>query len=228
MSKLTEIIKRAKLRVFLVDDHPLVRKGIADCIRDEPNMAVCGQASTAAEALPEIASQKPDVALVDITLPGRDGIELTKDIKTHSPQTQVLVLSMHDESLYALRALRAGAGGYLMKNASASTLIRAIRSVCEGQVVVSPAMKDQLLMRVVNNGKQSLLETLSDREIQVVRMYGEGKTRGQIATQLNLSVKTIETHRSNICQKLGLRNSTELLRYAMELVRSENQNPPAS
>lgn len=219
--------KSAKLRVFLVDDHPLVRKGISDCIHDEADMTVCGHAGTAAEALSAIASQKPDVALVDISLPGRDGIELTKDIKTQSPRTQVLVLSMHDESLYAQRALRAGAGGYLMKNASASTVVRAIRNVYGGKLVLSPAIQNQLILQAVGSGKRSPLETLSDREIQILRLYGEGRTRGQMATQLNLSIKTVESHRANICRKLGLKNSTELLRYALEFIRSERSNPPA-
>jgi DNA-binding NarL/FixJ family response regulator len=225
-SKISEIIKRAKLRIFLVDDHPLVRKGIADCIRDEPNMTVCGQAGTAAEALAEIATQKPDVALVDISLPGRDGIELTKDIKTRSPQTRIVVLSMHDESLYARRALRAGAAGYLMKSASASALIKAIRSVCDGKLVISPAVSERLVEQAVNNGKQSPTEALSDREIQVLRMYGEGCTRSQIGNQLNLSLKTVESHRANICRKLGFKNSTELLRYAIDFVRREQSGPP--
>jgi len=216
--------KKTKLRVFLVDDHPLVRKGIADCIADEPGMAVCGQAGTVAETLEGVARAKPDLVLVDIAIPGGDGIELTKELKTRHPSVQVLILSMYDESLYAQRALRAGAGGYLMKSAPADALIRAIRDVCAGRIVVSPQMREQLIGFAVGSMKnRSPLQQLSDREAQVLRLYGEGCTRGQIAPQLHLSIKTIETHRGNICRKLGLKNSTELLRYAIEFVRSESQ-----
>ena len=223
-----ESTKRTKLRVFLVDDHPLVRKGIADCIHDEPDMAVCGQAATAEEALEGVARTKPDLALVDISLPGCDGIELTKDIKAEYPRIQVLVLSMHDESLYAQRALRAGASGYVMKSAPAGALIQAIRGVRAGKTVVSPRLRDQLIQFMVGNAKRPSVQQLSDRELQVLRLYGEGRTRGQIATQLHLSIKTVETHRSNICRKLGLKNSTEFLRYAIELIRPQIRQPAQS
>jgi len=222
----TKTSASAKLRVFIVDDHPLVRKGIAKCITDEPDMTLCGEATTTAEALEGVARTKPDLVLVDISLPGRDGIELTKDLKNAHPKAHVLVLTMHDESLYGQRALRAGADGYLMKTVPPSAVIQGIRDVCAGKIVVSPRLRDQMLRCMVGGGTRAPLQELTDRELQVLRLFGEGRTRGQIAAQLHLSVKTVETHRSNICRKLGLRNSVELLRYAMDFVRSEANNSP--
>lgn len=216
--------KQARARIFLVDDHPLLRKGLADYISDEPDMIVCGQAGTAREALAGIEQTKPAVAIVDISIPGRDGFELIKDIKARCHGTQVLVLSMHDESLYADRALRAGARGYVMKSAPAEEFIDAIRKVLRGEVVVGKRAMSRFLQQMTHVNASpgtSALEQLSDRELQVLRLIGEGCSRKQIATELNLSVKTIETHRANIRQKLGLTNANDLLYHAIEFVREE-------
>lgn len=216
-----------KIRVFIVDDHPCVREGIAACIRDQPDMMLCGQAGTIPEALEGVARTRPTVVVVDIEIPGRDGLELIKELKARYPRLPLLVLSMHDESLYAPRALHAGAAGYVMKSAPTETLLQAIRQVCAGKVVVSEAVQTRLLRLITSGGKPSALGRLTDRELEVLRLYGQGRTRGQIAAQLNLSVKTVETHRAHICRKLGLRNSTELLRFAMDFVRHPTTGPTA-
>jgi DNA-binding NarL/FixJ family response regulator len=216
----------AKTRVFLVDDHPLVRKGIADCLHNEPDMIVCGEAANSADAMNGIARARPDLVVVDLSLPGRDGIELIKEIKSHHPRLQVLVLSMHDESLYARRALRAGASGYLMKSNPAHALIQGIRDVLAGKIVVSGQMRELLLRSSIGLASRTPLQELSDREMQVFRLFGEGCSCGRIAAQLHLSVKTVETHRSNICRKLALKNAIELVRYAAESTRSETTFPP--
>ncbi len=224
-----ETAKQTKLRVFLVEDHPLVRKGIADCICDETDMMVCGQAANSIEALAGIAREKPDLVLVDISIPGRDGIELTKEIKAAHRHVYVLVLSIHDESLYAQRALRAGASGYMMKSAPAIELIKAIRDVCAGKTSVSDRIRDQLFQIALSNNsktERTPLERLTDREIEVLRLYGEGQPRGQIASKLNLSIKTVESHRANICHKLSLNSSIEFMRFSIEFIRDETNAPP--
>lgn len=214
----------AKKRIFLVDDHPLLRRGIADVINDEPDMIVCGQAGSAAEALACIAATQPDLVVADISLPGRDGFELIKDLKTQFRHAFVLVLSMHDESLYAERVLRAGARGYVMKSAPTSELLKAIRQVLSGEVVVGPKVIGRLLARTATgtgNGVTSPLECLTDRELEVYRLLGQGQQRHQIATQLHLSVKTVEAHRENVRKKLGLPSAAELRQHASEFLREE-------
>ena len=218
-AKKVSIDRKAKARIFLVDDHPLLRKGIADCIRDEPDLTVCGQAGSATEALPAIAREKPDVVIADISLPGRDGLDLIKDLKVQRRNLPVLVLSMHDESLYAARALRAGARGYVMKSAPTAELINAIRRVLAGEIVVGQNVINQIL---APGGKVSPLECLTDREMEIFRLLGQGLQRTQIAAQLKLSVKTIETHRDHMRQKLGLPNAGALLQHAIEFRREEN------
>lgn len=216
-----------KKRIFLVDDHPLLRRGIAEVINDESDLMVCGQAGNTVEALANIPVSKPDLALVDISLPGRDGFELIKDLKTQFRHTLILVLSMHDESLYAERVLRAGARGYVMKCASTDELLKAIRQVLAGEVVVGPKVIGRLLARTAKGtlfGVTSPLESLTDRELEIYRLLGQGRERNQIATQLHLSVKTIEAHRENVRKKLGLPNATELRQHAIEFLREEAAN----
>ena len=213
-----------KIRVFLVDDHPLLRQGIAGRIGEESDMTVCGQAGSAAEALPAIASTKPNVVIVDISLPGRDGIELTKDIKARHRAMVVLVLSMHDESLYAERALRAGAAGYLMKSAPTETLIQAIHKIVAGEIFVGPHVVSRLLTRAATGAREasaSPLECITNRELEIFRLLGRGQSCRAIAQQLHLSVKTIETHQSNMCQKLGLSTSNQLRKFAAEFLYTE-------
>ena len=193
-----------KIRIFLVDDHPLLRQGIAGRIGEEPDLAMCGQAGSAAEALPAIASAKPDIVIVDISLPGRDGIELIKDIKARHRAMLVLVLSMHDESLYAERALRAGAAGYLMKSAASETLIQAIRKTIAGEIVVGQYLVNRLLRRAtttLREASNSPLQCLTNRELEIFHLLGRGRTRREMARQLHLSVKTIETHQANMRHK---------------------------
>jgi DNA-binding NarL/FixJ family response regulator len=213
-----------KARVFLVDDHPLLRHGIAESIGDEPDLLVVGQASSAPEAMPAITSTKPDIVIVDISLPGRDGIELIKDIKAQNHAMLVLVLSMHDESLYAERALRAGAAGYVMKNASSDALIQAIRKALGGEIVVGQHLVQQILTRNAAGTRQaslSPLERLTNRELEIFRLLGRGRLRREIAQQLHLSVKTIESHQANMRQKLDLNTIIQLRKLAAEFLCTE-------
>lgn len=216
--------RSAQTRIFLVDDHPLLRKGIAECINDEPNLSVCGQAGSAAEALPAIARAQPDVVIVDISLPGRDGIELIKDIKSHQRDALIMVYSMHDESLYAERALRAGATGYVMKNDSTENLIQAIHKVIAGEIAVGQRLVKRVLTRLMHGAREpapSPLACLTNRELEVFRLLGQARVRREMAQQLHLSAKTIETHQSNIRKKLGLSTSNQLRKLAVEFLCSE-------
>jgi DNA-binding NarL/FixJ family response regulator len=221
----------ARTRIFLVDDHPLLRKGIADCINEEADLAVCGQAGSAAEALPAIVRTKPDIIIVDISLPGRDGIELIKDLKAQQRDVLILVFSMHDESLYAERALRAGAAGYLMKNDSTENLIQAIRKVITGEIVVGQRLVKRVLTRMMNGGQDpapSPLTRLTNRELEIFRLLGQGRLRREMAQQLHLSGKTIEAHQSNIRVKLGLSTSSQLRKFAVEYLCTEAAGSPRS
>ena len=223
-TKKTSTVRTTKARIFLVDDHPLLRKGIAESIRNEPDMTVCGQATTAMEAMPAIAQARPDVIIADISLPGRDGLELIKDIQYQHRNTLVLVYSMHDESLYAERVLRAGARGYVMKSAPTEELIQAIRQVIAGEIAVSRQIINRTLTRTaagIRPAGASPIELLTDRELEVFRLFGKRMQRKEVAAQLHLSVKTIETHRANICMKLGLHGASAMLHHAIEYLREE-------
>jgi DNA-binding NarL/FixJ family response regulator len=214
-----------KIRVFLVDDHPGMRRGIADCIAEQSDLAVDGEVGNAAEALAALAKTTPDVIVVDISLPGRDGLELIKDILARRRHARVLVFSMHDESLYAERALRAGARGYVMKSATMDELIGAIRRVHGGEFVLGRTVIGQLAARSAAGAATnaaSPLACLTDREMEVFRLLGQGLERRSIAAQLRLSPKTIEAHRVNIRHKLGLDTSSALRRHAMEFLREES------
>ena len=207
-----------KHRVFLVDDHPIVRKGLAQLIDHEPDLIVVGQGEEAFQSLRDIKQIKPDLVIVDVSLKDSDGLELLKEIKSQFPELPVLVLSMHDESLYAERALRSGAGGYVMKQEAPQTLLAAVRSVLAGQVYVSSKMGATLLQRMVGGRKKTAalpMDRLTDRELEIFRMIGEGKSMKEIADKLFLSVKTIEAHREHIKEKLNIKKSSELLRYAI-------------
>jgi DNA-binding NarL/FixJ family response regulator len=208
-----------RARILLVDDHPLMREGVAQRINHEPDLLVCGQAGNAHEAIAAIEKLHPQLAVVDISLPGRDGIDLIKDIRARFPRLIIIVLSLHDESLYAERALRAGARGYIMKSEPPENLINAIRHALAGEISVGSGTVNRLLQRLggVAHSKWELpLETLSDRELEIFRLIGAGYQRSHIAAELNLSVKTIESHRANIRKKLGLFNATQLLQQAIQ------------
>ena len=217
--------KTKKNRVYLVDDHPIVRQGLIKLIEQEEGLEVCGEAGSVSEALPAIRELDPDVILVDISLEDSNGLELIKMIDDLGLQIPMLVLSMHDESLYAEHALRAGASGYVMKQAAANTLIQAIEKVMDGEIYVSKNMSSQMLkMAFRSSGEESRtgVELLSLREIEVFELIGRGNSTREIAEQLNLSVKTIETYRAHIKDKLQLRSGTELMQRAIHWVENES------
>lgn len=216
--------KAASRRILVVDDHPIMRQGLALLIENEPDLTVQAEARSAEEAVAEVAKDKPDLALVDITLPGRSGLELIKDLQAMEPNLPTLVLSMHDETLYAERVLRAGARGYVMKQEGGKKLIEAIRRVLDGQVSVSEKISARILETFSGRAgqqNQSPVERLTDREFEVFEMIGEGLGTRQIAERLNLSVKTIEVHRGHIKEKLKTSTAPELIRYAVRWSESQ-------
>jgi DNA-binding NarL/FixJ family response regulator len=203
----------------LVDDHPIVREGLATRIEMEGDLVVSGMAENVDQALEQIKNSEPDIVVTDLSLTGRPGLELIKDIRTQWPSLPILVLSIHDEELWAERVLRAGAQGYVMKSQATEKVMEAIRRVLAGGVWLSDAMSSALLGRLRANRQPAPrglpLSTLSDRELEVFQMLGRGLSVKEIATQLFLSSKTVEVHREHIKEKLGLRSSAELLRYAV-------------
>jgi DNA-binding NarL/FixJ family response regulator len=213
-----------KKRILLVDDHPLLRQGVAGLIDREPDLQVCGEAPSAADALEAVSSLRPDLALVDISLGGRSGLELIKDLKIQHEALPVLVLSMHDESLNAERVLRAGAQGYVTKKAGGKALLNAIREVLAGRVFLSDQMSTKLLQNLAGKrpGKSaSPLESLTDREFEVFQLIGDGRSSRQIAETLHVSIKTVEAHRANMKAKLDLKAGTDLVHYAVRWVETQ-------
>jgi DNA-binding NarL/FixJ family response regulator len=209
-------------RILIVDDHPMVREGLRTLISREEDLVVCGEAETAGQALDGVANLEPDLVLVDITLPGPNGIDLIKDICAVQPKRWILVISMHDESLYAERVLRAGARGYIMKQESGPTMMLAIRQVLAGRIYLSHKMSARILENVVGQRtKASPIERLSDREWEVFQLIGRGKSTVQIADELHLSTKTVETHRAHVKEKLDLQTMTELISFASRWVESQ-------
>lgn len=218
--------KKRKKRLLIVDDHPMMRQGLAQLISNEPDLVACCQAESAAQALALIEREHPDLVLVDITLPGKSGLELIKDIQALHPELAVLVISMHDESLYAERVLRAGGRGYIMKQEGGKKLMQAIRQVLSGGIYVSDAMSAKILE--IFSGKRgetggSSIEHLTDREFEVFQLIGQGQSTREIAERLHLSTKTVEVHRLNIKQKLKLKTAPELIRYAVRWVETRDQ-----
>ena len=215
----------AKRRVLIVDDHPIFRDGIIQLINQEPDLCVCGEASAAPQALTAVEELKPDMVVSDISIQGTNGIELMKSIRAQHPNLPVLMVSMHDENLYAERALRAGARGYIMKAAPSEKVLEAIRRILEGGMYLSEALNGQLLNTFfAGRGEKagaSAIDQLSDRELEVFRALGEGKGTREIADAFNLSVKTVETHRAHIKDKLKIKTATELIRAAVEWVNRE-------
>lgn len=217
--------KTKKNRVYLVDDHPIVRQGLIKLIEQEEGLEVCGEAGNVSDALSAIRELDPDVILVDISLEDSNGLELIKLIDDLGLQIPMLVLSMHDESLYAEHALRAGASGYVMKQAASNTLIQAIEKVMDGEIYVSKTMSSQMLKMAFRSGGEEArtgAELLSLRELEVFELIGRGNSTREIAEQLNLSVKTIETYRAHIKDKLQLRSGTELMQRAIHWVENES------
>ncbi|MFN0125815.1 MAG: response regulator [Verrucomicrobiales bacterium] len=210
---------RGQHRLFIVDDHPIFREGLSKIVSQETDLQVCGEADTADEAFAKITALKPDLVLTDIGLAGKSGLELIQDLQAVSPDLPVLVISMHDESVYAERVLRAGGRGYVMKQAGPAMMMQAIRHVLEGKVAVSDSISAAVLESLVRPGAARagapMVAKLSNREFEVLRLIGQGKDSHDIAASLHLSIKTVDTHRGNIKAKLGLRTSTELIHYAV-------------
>ncbi len=215
----------ARRKVLLVDDHPFMRAGLAQLIDLQPDMRVAGEAGNPAEALQRFTSTRPDLVLTDMTMPGRSGLEFIKDLRAIDPNAAILVISMHDEAIYAERALRAGARGYIMKEAGGENLLSAIRQVLSGQVYLSPRMSASALDRFSGRrprGSSSPIEKLSDREFEVFRLVGQGKSTRDIAEALHLSTKTVDVHRAHIKEKLELRDVTALVRHAVRWVETQD------
>jgi DNA-binding NarL/FixJ family response regulator len=216
-----------KSKILVVDDHPMIREGLVRLVDDEQDLAICGQADDAPEALKAISETKPDIVVIDILLKSSNGIELMKSIKAQYPKLPVLILSMHNEALYAERALRAGAMGYIMKQEASEKLLTAIRHVLAGQIYVSDKISKKLIRKLAR-GKTGMvaspIDSLSDRELEVFRLIGQGYGTSQIAEKLYLSIKTIETYRTHIKEKLNLTDSRELLQYAIQWVNSQKES----
>jgi len=206
-------------RLLIVDDHPIFRHGISQLISKLPEVTICAQAQNAQEALEAMRHHRPDVALLDVSMPGTNGIELIKLMLAEQPRLMILVVSMHDESIYALRALRAGAKGYVMKQQAMDNAIDALRKVMAGGIYVSPAFSEKLVFKAIQGSESDLgspVDKLSDRELEVLQLFGRGKSTREIAELLHLSVKTIETHRAHIKEKLGFKDAEEMVKFAVE------------
>ena len=210
-----------KRRVLIVDDHPLMRQGLAQLINQQPDLVVCGEAEDVPQALRQTSEVKPDVVIVDLSLRGSDGIELIKSLRLQYARLPILVLSMHDEAIYAERALKAGAWGYIMKQEATNQVLSAVRRVLEGDIHVSHSVSSRIVQGLVGGSgisKRSPLERLSDRELEVFLKIGRGAATREIAAELRLSVKTIETYCAHIKEKLRLQSQRELIQHAIQWV----------
>ena len=208
----------SKTKIYLVDDHPLVREWLTNLIQHQPDLVICGESEDAPTALQGIRTARPDVAIVDLALKNGSGMELIKDLKALAPGVAVIVLSMHDEKLYAERALRAGARGYIMKRETAKKVITAIRQVLAGKVYMSEAMAAAFAEKFVDGrlpASGSLVEQLSDRELEVFQLLGKGYETRRVAEMMKVSMKTVQAHCAHIKEKLKLTNAAELLREAV-------------
>jgi DNA-binding NarL/FixJ family response regulator len=218
----TELDTRAaKKKILLVDDHPIFRHGLTELLNRQVDLVVCGHADSAPGALEQMRNLKPDLAILDITLQGTNGIELVKLMKSEVPKLPILVLSMHDESLYALRALKAGALGYVMKVDGVQPILDAIYRALQGKLFVSERLGEKLIFKAIHASEDdspSPVDRLSDRDLEVLVMLGRGHSTRSIAKEINLSVKTIETHRAHIKEKLGFADANEMVRFATDWV----------
>lgn len=204
------------IKILIADDHPVVRKGLKEIIKDNSDMLVAGEASNGQEVLEEALKKEFDVVVLDISMPGRSGLEVLKQLKRERPELSVLILSMHPEEHYAVRVLKAGASGYLTKESVPDELIKAIRRISTGRKYVSSTLAEKLAFDLENGAEKILHEKLSDREYEVMCMIASGKTLKEIAEALCLSVKTISTYRSRILEKMKMKNNAELTRYAIK------------
>jgi DNA-binding NarL/FixJ family response regulator len=208
-----------KHRILVVDDHPIVRQGLTLLINQEADLLVCGEAEEATGAMHVLASSRPDILIVDISLNGPDGIDLLKNVRNIYPTLPVLILSMHDESIYAERALRAGANGYIMKQEATEKVLVALRRIMAGEIYVSDRIANKMLKHYITGSgtlRNSSIADLSDRELEVFRLIGEGHGTRQIAEELHLSVKTVESYQAHIKEKLSLRSARELMQHAIQ------------
>jgi DNA-binding NarL/FixJ family response regulator len=215
---------KSKRTVFVIDDHPIVRDGLTQLINREPDLTVCGTAEDIYEALKAMQTLKPDIALADISLKGADGIELIKNLKIRMPALPVLVLSIHDESIYAPRALRAGARGFIMKQEATENVLLALRRVLIGEIYLSMRMANKMLQQFVGapgTAQKFSIDRLSDRELEVFRLIGQGHGTRRIAEELRLSVKTVESYREHIKEKMTLSDASELVQHAIQWLQRE-------
>jgi DNA-binding NarL/FixJ family response regulator len=213
-----------KKKIMVVDDHPIVRQGLALLINREADLVVCGEAEEASGAMHVLAASHPDVLIVDISLNGPDGLDLLKNIRTTHPSLPVLILSMHDELIYAERALRAGANGYIMKQEATEKVLVAVRRILSGEIYVSDRIANKMLKHYITGAgtlRNSSIADLSDRELEVFRLIGEGHGTRQIAEELHLSVKTVESYQAHIKEKLSLRSARELMQHAIQWTMNE-------
>jgi DNA-binding NarL/FixJ family response regulator len=219
IAKSQSVTRVKKKTVFIVDDHPLLRQGLALLVNRERDLAVCGEAEDAHAAMREITLKKPDILIADISLNGPDGLDLLKSVRTLFPSLPVLILSMHDESIYAERALRARANGYIMKQEATEKVLVALRRILGGDIYLSDRMSNKLLHKYISGAPadmDSRLSALSDRELEVFRMIGGGRSTRQIAEELHLSIKTVETYQAHIKDKLSLHSGRELVQHAIQ------------
>lgn len=213
--------------VYLVDDHEILLDGLAHLLENDGTFEICGQATTAREALAEIPEARPDLILLDVTLPDKNGIALIKDLQKLCPDIPVLVLSMHEESLYAERVVRAGARGYVMKDTAGSKLIESMKTVLDGGVALTPEASTQIFEALTNNpGQRSKLHDLTDREFEVFELIGKGMDVHEIGDHLAISPRTVDAHRTHIREKLNLPNSQELLLYAVRWTETGEFSEP--
>jgi len=208
-----------KRKVFLVDDHPIIRQGLTMLINRESDLAVCGEAEDALSAMQSMTDLSPDIAIIDISLNGPDGLDLLKDIRGRLPYLPVLILSMHDESIYAERALRAGAQGYIMKQEATEKVLVAVRRILNDEIYVSERIANRMLQRYIgtpDTSRPTSIGDLTDRELEVFRLIGDGHSTRHIADELHISVKTVESYQAHIKEKLSLRSARELVQHAIQ------------
>ena len=204
------------IRVLIADDHAIVREGLKQIVAEVPDMAVAGEAADGDEVLERVAEQDYDVVLLDISMPGKSALDVLKELRRGKPEMPVLILSIHPEEQYAVRFLKAGAAGYIQKEAAPDELVTAVRKVSQGRKYVSPALAERLAAALETDVGKPLHETLSDREYQVMCMIGQGKTVTEIAKELSLNVRTVSTYRSRVLKKMNMKTSAQLTRYVIE------------
>src|SRR4030095_16840178 len=224
MSGKSKSTRGKKFKILVVDDHPIVRQGLAQVINQETDLIRDTEPGDAAEAMERFENSRPDIAIIDISLKGTNGLDLTKSLLAIDPDFPVLILSMHDESLYVERVLRAGARGYLMKHEATEKVVSALRKILQGDIYVSDSMGEVLLQKFISGktpSKNASVENLSDRELEILQLVGQGRGTRQIAEELHVSIKTVESHYAKIKEKLNLKNANELIQYAVKWYHTE-------